>query len=395
MNFEIYHQLGHNYVWNIDSITKDKAGDGIIVGPRNIEREKVEKLPKNLRRRAIFDPQFFLPSVARGKLSTYPFFPQIAADGFSTSDYGEDSAPVSAAACIDFQVSNGFRYLVVPTRYEAGMASDYIETQERLFVRPFLDAIATTATDRPVLLQLVLNDQMLTDSEYSADLINWATGFGGIAGVYLIVQSGSPFKQIKNADLLYRFLSMIAAFRMNSLEVVLGYLNTEALLLSLADPTIVTMGAYENTRSFQIRAFQETTGRQQGPNPRLYVSRALQWIDHGYHGAILRRHPEGVGFFDQNEYQALMFQPSFNWHFTKSELYKHHFLEFYRQLKQVADVGAGVKRYTVVTGMIQDAVREHDRLIELGVVLDGNNDGSHLSTWLTAANEFASDQGWL
>ena len=77
MKFEIYHQLGHNYVWNIDSITKDKAGDGIIVGPRNIEREKVEKLPKNLRRRAIFDPQFFLPSVARGKLSTYPFFPQI------------------------------------------------------------------------------------------------------------------------------------------------------------------------------------------------------------------------------------------------------------------------------------------------------------------------------
>jgi hypothetical protein len=29
------------------------------------------------------------------------------------------------------------------------------------------------------------------------------------------------------------------------------------------------------------------------------------------------------------------------------------------------------------------------------VVLDGNNDGSHLAMWLTAANEFAADQGWI
>jgi len=34
---------------------------------------------------------------------------------------------------------------------------------------------------------------------------------------------------------------------------------------------------------------------------------------------------------------------------------------------------------------------EMDRV---GIVLDGNNDGSHLPAWLTAINEFAQDRGW-
>src|ERR1019366_9540923 len=103
MTFEIYHQLGHNYSWNLQSLNADAAGDGVIVAPRYIERGKVEAFPKALRKKAIFDPQFFLPSVARGKLASYSFFPEIAADGFSTSEYEDEAASGSAQACVDFQ----------------------------------------------------------------------------------------------------------------------------------------------------------------------------------------------------------------------------------------------------------------------------------------------------
>jgi hypothetical protein len=44
--------------------------------------------------------------------------------------------------------------------------------------------------------------------------------------------------------------------------------------------------------------------------------------------------------------------------------------------------------------MIGAAIEEHDQLRQAGVVLDANSDGSHLSAWQTAANEFAADQGW-
>jgi hypothetical protein len=33
MTFQIYHQLGHNFIWNLDSIRADSSGDGVIIGP--------------------------------------------------------------------------------------------------------------------------------------------------------------------------------------------------------------------------------------------------------------------------------------------------------------------------------------------------------------------------
>jgi len=394
VTFQIYHQLGHNYVWNLDSIRDDSTGDGVIIGPRSMERAKVEALDPKIRRAAIFDPQFFLPDLPKGKLDTYDFFPEIAADGFESDEFPETSAAVSADGCVKFQISSNFRYVTIPTRYAGGMPSDFIESQERLFVNPFLEACSDQGCKKKVILQLVLNDNMLKDEEYSADILNWATGFDGIRGIYIIAETSSLSKQVKDSDFLYNLLRFIARLRLNNLTVIVGYLNTESIVLSLADPQIVTIGAYENTRAFHIRTFQEGTGRQQGPRPRLYLSRALQWIDRGYHGAIIRRYPDGATLFDRNKYQALMFKPTFKWHFMKPELYKHHFLELSRQLRRVAATG-GRERYRYVVSLIEEAMHVHERMAHAGIILNGDNDGSHLGAWLTAANEFAQDKGWV
>ncbi len=394
MRFEIYHQLGHNHKWNLQSIKDDATGGGVIIGPRSLERKKVEQLDPATRRRAIFDPQFFLPSTAKGKLGTYDFFPDVTADGFRTTDYADDYAGMSAGACVDFQIANEYRYIVIPTRYLSGMPSNFIESQERLFVAPFLEALRERDCRKPAILQLVLNENMLKEAEYRADLLNWLTGVDRIRGVYLITETSGTSKQIKDADFLYQLLSFIVALRKNDLAVVLGYLNTESIVLTLADPSVITMGAYENTRVFRIRTFQQDTGKQQGPNPRLYVSRCLQWIDRNYHGAIIRRLPGGADLFDRNRYQALMFKPTYRWHFTKPELYKHHFLELSKQLRRLSRV-EGVGRYELVKSMIGEARRTYREMDLAGIVLDGDNDGSHLAPWLTAANDFAQEQGWI
>jgi hypothetical protein len=393
MKFEIYHQLGFRHQWNLQSLSDDATGDGIIIGAKSLEREKVEALPANLRGAALFDPQFFLPGVAKGQLETYNFFPQVAAnDGFKSSDYADESAEISATACVQFQINSGFRYVVIPTRYMAGMPSNFIETQEELFVGPFLDAIAPQQNSPPALLQLVVTENMLKDDEYTADLLNWITGRQGIAGVYLIFESSGTSKQVKDADLLYRVLKFTAAVRENEMVVVLGYLNTESVVLTLGDPSIVTMGIYENTRSFRIRTFEDTHTEQRGPSPRLYCSQLLQWVDRNYHGALQRR-LQGQNVFDQNRYQALMFQPTFKWHFTKPELYKHHFLELSCQLRTLSNV-EGQARFIMARGMINAAVERFRSIEQVGIVLDQDNDGSPLASWLTAINEFAQDQGW-
>jgi hypothetical protein len=394
VKFEIYHQVGFRHQWNLQSISGDSAGDGIIIGARSLERSKVEGLSTAVRKRAIFDPQFFLPAVPKGNLATYDFFPNIAAgDDFQSNGYADELAGMSASSCVKFQVANGFRFIVIPTRYLSGMPSNYIEAQEELFVGPFLAAIEEQTPQRPVLLQVVLTGNMLKDDDYSADLLNWITGHQDIAGVYLIAEQTAATKQVKDADFLYRLLKFSSDLRENNMVVVLGYLNTEAVVLTLADPSIVTMGIYENTRSFRIRTFEDDQSVQRGPSPRLYISKCLQWVDRNYHGAIERRLPNGKNLFDQNKYHATMFQPSFQWHFTKPQLYKHHFLELSRQLREISAF-EGKARFRHVEGMVKGAMKVFQEMDKAGIVLDSDNDGSHLPAWLTAINEFAQDRGW-
>ena len=182
----IFHQLGHRYKWSIESLLEEGTGDGLIIPARYMERTKVVSLPEDLRARSIFDPQFFLPASTQGSLPTYPFFPQVIAGGFETADWDGQVAFESARQCLAFQAQSAFQYLVIPTRFRQGMPADFIESQQRSFVAPFLSAREELHNPPPLLLQLVLTDQMLKDAAYRRDLLNWITGIGPLAGVYLL-----------------------------------------------------------------------------------------------------------------------------------------------------------------------------------------------------------------
>ena len=64
MKFEIYHQLGFRFQWNLQSIEEDATGDGVILGPRYMGRETIEALNRKVKKMGIFDPRFFLPDTA-------------------------------------------------------------------------------------------------------------------------------------------------------------------------------------------------------------------------------------------------------------------------------------------------------------------------------------------
>jgi hypothetical protein len=104
MKFEIYHQLAFRYQWNIQSLEEDCTGDGLILAPRYMGREYIQGLKRRLKKKAIFDPQFFLPDTARGQLCSYDFFPCITGDGFETNEYIDNFASDSAEKCLEFQL---------------------------------------------------------------------------------------------------------------------------------------------------------------------------------------------------------------------------------------------------------------------------------------------------
>jgi hypothetical protein len=274
------------------------------------------------------------------------------------------------------------------------MPTDFIRSQESQFIDPFLKVIRKQGVTKEVVLQLVLNDDMIKDEEYSSDLLNWITGLDEIAGIYLITEVSSRSKQIKDIDFLFSYLKFINALSMNNFKVILGYLNCESILLSIANPHIMTIGSYENTRRFNISAFEDKEDtRQQGPTARIYISKLLQWMDHRYLGAIKRVNND-LDFFDKNAYQAEMFEPTFNWHFGRPQLYKHYFIVFSEQLNSVSNI-ENVKRYKKVCTIIKSAIENYSFFEEKGIIFDPDSDGSHLYAWITAANQFAAAQGWI
>src|SRR5947209_630794 len=117
MTLEVYQQIGYRDVWNFDGLITDRAGEGLIFSPRFMGPKDIALVDSRFIRTGIFDPQFFLPNTALGKLKEYGFFPDVIASGFKTSEYDDDSAYESAERCVDYQVTTGFRYLVIPTRY--------------------------------------------------------------------------------------------------------------------------------------------------------------------------------------------------------------------------------------------------------------------------------------
>jgi hypothetical protein len=310
--------------------------------------------------------------------------------GFDTEAFSEGYAHECAKRCVEFQMSYPFRYLVAPTRYLPGMPDDYIGQQSTLFVDPFIDEVLNRDLDRPVALQLVLSEHMVREERFRDEILDWATGLQRVDAVYLIVANEQPEKQVKDPELLYAHLDFIRVLRENDMEVVLGYLNTEAFLLTVADPTIITMGSYENTRIWNQETFIPNDEERRGPNPRVYFPGLLQHIEYQHTGSIKR--VLGDDILTPSPHEVEMFVPTYKWWSTKPEPYKHFFFAFAEQLAPVQQL-TGRDRYVYVKDAILEAWRRWNEL-ENRVFLDRKSDGSHLGAWLTALVRFGEERGW-
>jgi len=75
---------------------------------------------------------------------------------------------------------------------------------------------------------------------------------------------------------------------------------------------------------------------------------------------------------------------TFNWHFSKPQIYKHYFTEFNKQCKLLPnDISERID-------YLHDkkAINLFEEIQNAGVLLDSGSDGSHLSIWVTTINMF-------
>jgi hypothetical protein len=383
---KVYHQTGFRYQWNIECFQQE-IGDGLIFSPINIDSDKLLQLDNNLKRTSFIDPQLYLLNEAKGSLDTYPYFPGNIKSDFSTPDLNNSNI-LLAQLCIQFQMRNDFEYIIIPTRYYEDNPTSYFEQTSDYFVTPFCDFIRVNGIKKKILLSVIVKTIMLSDEEKRYEALNWITG-QPVDGVYLIFEDSDTGKQIKDFNFLFNALMFIQILKNNGMEVHLGYNNTEALLYTVAMPDSVSIGSFENLRSFGIKRFQDiVNGPMRGPKARLYSSKLLQWIDYQYITAMKTMISNYEEFFDVSEFNPLMFQPEYNWHFLKSEPYKHYFFVFNKQIKSLPSLQ--LQRIDSIKKQIITALDLY-KLIENSVLLDENSDGSHLPTWYNVINAFQNE----
>lgn len=384
---KVYHQTGFRHNWNIDSF-QQHVGDGLIYSPINIDADKLLHLDTSVKQTGFLDPQLYLLNEAKGNLPTYPYFPGNIKPDYATPDLDTSHLQL-AQLCVDFQLQNSFEYIVIPTRYYADNPTSYFLQSSDYFVLPFCDYLKEKGIKKKILLSVIVKGIMLTDDEKRNEALNWITGHMSIDGVYLIFEDNFTSKQIKDFDFLLNALMFIKVLKDNGMEVHLGYNNTEAILYSIAMPDSVSIGSYENLRSFGIKRFQDLeNGPMRGPRARLYSSQLFQWMDYQYIDAMSKLVEHYENYFDESEYRPLMFTPDYNWQFQKPEPYKHYFYVFNRQIKSLP-VSQG-DRMETIKAQIKKALSLF-RTIEESVLLDEDSDGSHLPTWFNVINAFKKE----
>jgi hypothetical protein len=381
MPLGLLHQVGHNANWNIESFLEEGCGDGLILSPLHQALPTVAKLPPGARAASLFDPQFYLPNSRKRKLLSYDFFPEQATGGFQTEAFAEHAAQV-AQSCLDFQVEQGFRKVVVPTRFLKEMYPEYFQMQEEFSVNEFLAA----AGNRPLCLSLAVKASMIQHASWRRMLLDWVTQFHQVDELYLMYEHERDTKQVQDADFLRETLRFFREVMGTGLKLTIGYTNTEGLLYSaIGDPNI-TMGAFENTRIFSEDKFVESDGAMRGPKARIYLAGLLNWVQFEDAQRIRTLAPDvwrQVYYPTKWAEDALLqpVEPTFN----QPALYKHYFLNMQAHVDELRPMNLSERR-SLLQRRVAHARQMYQELESLPLERHGR--GGHLAAWAEALETF-------
>jgi hypothetical protein len=229
---------------------------------------------------------------------------------------------------------------------------------------------------------------MLEDVGFRTELLNWVTGFPEISGVYILVNDERKSKQIRSSDLLFAYMEFLHHAAQSGLSVIAGHLNTESILLSMIDGITLTFGSFENTRMFSLDKFIESEDERRAPKSRIYLPALLNWIQFDQATEIRKEVPDlWAKIYTATSYAEGVIARGIEPHFNQPDLYKHHFLCLYKQLKDLGAVNVH-ERFSLIREHIKKAIAYYDQIEEIPLDLDQHGSGAHLQPWLDALNRY-------
>lgn len=403
-NISIYHQCGFRYKWNKEINDEFSIGDGFILSPLDMSKETLSDISDEKLSSSFFDPQFYSLNLYKDNYLSYKFLDEID----TIYDYSVSKNQI-AKKCIDFQNNISLKYLTIPTidfnllnlnesynelydeiKSDSDEPSYFSNSNiknnlyKKLILDPFCNYIKSIETNKKVLATMIFDDEMAKDENLFNSFLATITGNDIISGIYLLPQNNRTFKRISDINFLTKIMEFIHILRENDLEVIIGYSDIESILYTVAGATAVPIGVYENLRKYDGLKFSNNDYNGRGPNPRIFSSKLLQWIEYPYL-PVIKENDDLSKYFEQNDYFLETQEKDYNWHFSKPQCYKHYMISFSNLINNLpSDLD---ERYQYVDKLLEQANNAFNELSNF-VFFDNNSSGDHINKWRTALKSY-------
>jgi hypothetical protein len=383
---KIYHQLGHNHKWALDSFFQNDIGDGFIFNAYSFKYGAIGNTistykPAQYLKNSMVDLQYYgSKDSVGGALDTYPFNPIALGADDSTLVHGSEFVVKG----VEYQISLGIKDIIVPTiYYSKNDIERIIELTSRINKR--LRTIKKNNPGIKLYMTIPFDNETIINGEKVEKLLQAMTDINiEFDGYYVVCDYSPEYKKKISVDYDYynNLLKVFSVLKNQGFKTIYGYANWDSLIFnSLTDIDYTTIGTYENLRRFNIKRFTETLGG--GPSKGWYFSEKLLNFVRAEELKNLRSSGcLGLIANEQNIFSDVILDPKYLWNTHKPEVHKNYLLSISRLLLKLHQEQSIDKRANLLLSRIEGARKLYGQLEkEFKVYLNDENSDYHLGMW--------------
>ncbi len=242
-----YHQMGHNS-WNLIPEDNLEQYSGMVLSPVNSDPEQVSERIESIENRddldIVLDPQFYIPSSARGRLPLWPYF-NSACDTTDLSNAGWWKERCAQLFEVSKQVgvTSICSPAMLPKIYDAAYYDATVNCADEL-------ASMVAGSDLSVLLTTVVSFRDLA-VDGASDRIASILTRSSINRAYVIFYDDlTARQQWTDSESLIGAMKLIGALEAAGMNVLVGYCGFDVVLWKYCGATSAATGKFLNLRRF-------------------------------------------------------------------------------------------------------------------------------------------------
>ncbi len=384
---KIYHQLGHNHKWALDSFFNNNIGDGFIFSAFSFKYGKFETgvssyKPAQYADKSMFDLQFYgSKETVGGQLHTYPFHPVSLDDSDETMVAGTELIEKSIIYQEKLNISN----IIVPLFYhdysDLGKLKKYIKQINRIV------KIRKKKTKRPTkyFLTVPFSNEAILDDEYVEDILTELTDMNiRFDGYYIVCDAKPEYKKKISIDYDYygNLVKVFTVLKKQGFLTIYGYSNWDSLIFAtLCQIDYITIGTYENLRKFSIKRFIESPAG--GPSKGWYFSeKLLNFVRAQELTRLEKSNCLNLIANEKNIFSDIILNKDYVWNTHKPDVHKNYLLSIARLLKKITRIKKPANRIIFLQKKISQARQLYNELeTDYRIYLNDESSDYHLGTW--------------